>query len=72
MKATLVFVSRPLALRRREDSRRSRFHPSAFTLPLDSPPATSVILVLNKQGLDSAVVGRPNLSHLTFTSVQEL
>jgi hypothetical protein len=34
-------------------------HPSAFILPLDSPPTPSVILVLNKQGLDSIVVGRP-------------
>jgi hypothetical protein len=34
-------------------------HPSAFILPLDLPPTPSVILVLNKQGLDSFVVGAP-------------
>jgi hypothetical protein len=42
-------------------------HPSDFILPvilpvilsLDSPPTPSVILVLNKQGLDSIVVGTP-------------
>jgi hypothetical protein len=38
-------------------------HISAFILPvilsLDSPPTPSVILVLNKQGLDFIVVGAP-------------
>jgi hypothetical protein len=34
---------------------------SAFRVFLDSPPTFSVILVLNKQGLDSIVVGAPRI-----------
>jgi hypothetical protein len=32
-----------------------------FRVFLDSPPTLSVILVLNKQGLDSIVVGVPRI-----------